>query len=300
LAKNQFITTNQQQLFAKLIIKYQRQLKKHKIYNANMLEWKIKVVNSDTEYTEAHVSYNNEQLVVRVPFNRNFILDFIQEQKIKVLQWDKIDKCYKADFSTTALKAITNIVPNYFITNFDTSLNEKLKEVQTYKNQIWDPTLVEINGNYYIIACNESLYNNLPLNKLDNSPITLHTLSRYGVNIEPLIYTDNKLAEFSSHYINHVNLSELHNYKQYCIELGLTTILCSNRIKRIKLLDQVLKHFDGLNIIFEEKITQNTEIKNAVVIVYSDLALRFQKRYTSNKGIEKSICIVDDTPVNIK
>lgn len=300
LAKNQFITTNQQALFNKLLVKYKRQLRKHKIYNPELLQWKTEVIHSDVEFTEAHVTYVDNKLYLRVPFNRNFILDLMKAQRIKVINWDKTQKCYVADFSSYALKTIVETVPNYFVTHYSQELFYKLEEIKAYNKSIWDPTLVELNDNYYILACNESLLKILPLTKLDASPKTLHTLSRYGIKIDKLIYIDDKLLEFSSHFINHVELTDLHEYRDYCVKLGLTTIFCSDRIKRIKnFAEYVTQAFFGLNIIFEEKLDfKHYKVENAVYITYSDNALA--KRYYSSKGIEKTICLVNSSPINIK
>jgi hypothetical protein len=69
------VTTNQVELFYRIIYKYRRQLSKHEL-DADVLihlPWTMKVVESAPQYTDGHLSIEDNQIIFKCPFNRSFI-----------------------------------------------------------------------------------------------------------------------------------------------------------------------------------------------------------------------------------
>jgi hypothetical protein len=98
------ITTNQAKLFDKLIIKYQRQLKKEKLdieFLIN-LKWKTILVASDSNYIVPKLFIDGDTLNIRTPFNRKF--QHMMSGCREVFLWNKEVKLYTGTLTTRSLK----------------------------------------------------------------------------------------------------------------------------------------------------------------------------------------------------
>jgi len=69
------VTTNQVELFYKIIYKYRRQLSKDELDADKLihLPWTSKVIESAPQYTDGHVSIEGKQIIFKCPYNKNFI-----------------------------------------------------------------------------------------------------------------------------------------------------------------------------------------------------------------------------------
>lgn len=279
IAKNKFITTNQVELFDKLLLKYKRQLKKLG-YNYNTiinLEWDTKVIGSDTDHTQAHIEIIDGKIKLRLPFNRKFIEDWHtlqREKKVNIFVWDKSDKCYYGKATTFGLKFIHLVVSKYFKVNYSKSLQEQIDILEIDKTKIYDPTLVKINSNNYVLACNQQL--SKVLNNIDWSyePYTLHQLSKLGVHVHTSITNGNKFFEFCSKYHSQLSSDEFLNLKQYLLDLNIPAILLSQRFYRVnKMIDNLLPQLSGL-IILDHNQLDNMQPRPFVYLHYGYLLKR--------------------------
>ena len=188
------ITSNQAKLFDTLIRKYNKQLFT-KLYPDTIdsidmlldLPWNATQIDSTPEYTSAHValSKDNETITIRVPFKKSFISTFRDQVKHNTFVWDKEQKQYIAPFSTSALKIAYTHLPKHFETvRYSADLSDILNKLKLYEAEIWDPTLVKIRENQYVVAaCNSVLHDILP-ETLALDVEALYKLSSLGVNID--------------------------------------------------------------------------------------------------------------------
>jgi len=198
---NKRVTSNQNKLFDKLITKYQRQLKKlgHNIQDLLELNWDVEVVDSSQEYLDATILLEDDNIIIRSPFNTRFVTKFRQVPDNSFV-WNKDKKVYQASYSTYALKIAVKAVKEYFSTvNYSKDIQSLLAGVQGYDEYNWYPTLKRTNNFYYISAINEHLYSAIKDITLNDDPNTLFKLSQYGIVIDESIAND-PLKTFASCY----------------------------------------------------------------------------------------------------
>ena len=172
------ITENQSSLVTRLLTKYQHQLSvaglKQKELHA--LDWQSTIIPSLPEFTSARVKYLKEEnlLTIKVPFKKDFINTF-RGDSMPYWEWNKEKKRYEATPSTTALKLAYKILPRYFDTIYYGEVKELIDELEKIgiDNTIWNPTLVESNGEYSIAASNDTLDDLLKDTPLNTEPKTL-------------------------------------------------------------------------------------------------------------------------------
>jgi hypothetical protein len=205
------ITTNQTRLFDKLIEKYQRQLTKNGYDIKKLLDlpWHIDVVETSTEYTTPKIFITNQKIIIKCPFNTNFISE-IRKDPLSLFVWDKNDRNYVSEFSTYAFKkAVTLVTKHYENVQFCEESERLLGIVNSYEEcKYWDPILVQINKKYYVLSCNSHVYELVKDLDLSNDPKTLFTLSKYGVKIHPKIIENDKFLSFAANYKSDIDLDK--------------------------------------------------------------------------------------------
>lgn len=290
------ITSNQDKLFNKLLLKYKRQLTRLG-YDNNVLEslpWKTLIVESSLEYLTAKISIEDDFITIRSPFNTKFI-QHLRNINHHGFVWSKIEKAYKAEYSTYNLKTAYFAVNKYYDTvRYCPKVQHLLDQIKQYQNSMyWSPTLVKSGDHYYIFGINNSLYEatkNLPLNA---EPKTLFALSHHGIKIHYSITKDDSFLRFASEYNNTVDLSQLQNLKDW--------------IKKLEI-DMV---FLGTEIIYNKQIS--AEVRNAIQDVYVSrkeedldnykniLYLHYRSNLSKrvHKNIKKMIILSNSRPVQV-
>lgn len=236
--KNQ-ITTNQNKLFDKLIVKYQRQFKKlnYDLSHLQQLKWTVEVVETKQSYLTPKISLVDNTLIFQSPFNPQFLNDF-KRMDDNVLSWDKVNKIYKGPFYTHNFKKLNQLVIKHFDNiEYCPEIQKLLEIVKNYDELIFNPTLVKIHDHYYIAAINEHLSQAIQHIELNDFPKTLYELSQYGVEISYEITKGNELLKFASDYMATTDLENL-----------------SNLIEWLKLLD-IKQVFTYREIIYNKQIT---------------------------------------------
>lgn len=206
------VTSNQATLFDNLISKYKKQLVKNG-YDKEILKslpWKTLVVESTPEYTGATVSMLNDDIIIRVPFNKTFISAF-RNVPDNPYDWDKEFKLYKAPFSTVALKvAATNLSAYFSTVRYSDEIQSILNEVEKYTAPVSDPTLFNINNRLVVLACNSVLGELIHGMELSLDAKTLFKLTMLGVKIDESVYKNDARLMFAStrHFEVEVTLIE--------------------------------------------------------------------------------------------
>jgi len=202
--RKQTITTNQLSLFNKLINKYQRQLTKlgHDASALIDLTWEIGVVESKQEFLDAYLSIINDTIIIKSPFNNQFIQNFRRVETNQFV-WSSTEKNYKAPFSTFSLK-LAHLYLNKFYKSvkYCETVQKYIDYIQSYAEvKYWTPTLVKTNNNFYIAGLNHAIYEHIKDIQLSDDIKTLFQLSQYGIKIDESITGDDALLNFAGNYI---------------------------------------------------------------------------------------------------
>jgi len=239
-----FLTENQTKLFDKLIIKYQKQIKKSG-YNTELilnLPWHSQVVESKLEYLQARVSIVNDNIIIKTPFNNQFITA-IRKVDLNQFIWDKQNKHYIIPFSTYHFKLATEIVPKYFENFLFCEKTEQLIESTQYYNdaKFWSPTLIKVADNFYVASCNEQVSNAIKDIPLNDSPKTLFLLSQYGVSIDQSVTKQNPKLELAAKHNNTIDIDYIETLVTILKELDIETVFTSRDIVHNKMLANEIK-----------------------------------------------------------
>jgi hypothetical protein len=301
------ITTNQSQLFDKLVEKYNRQLAKHGITKnlINSLEWQIPIISSDPKHTEAFITIKEDKILFKAPFNKNFLSAFrkIEDNPFK---WEREEKVYVSEFGTRSLKILVTVAGEiYPIVNYcpiTTQLLNTLTEFDTVR--YWNPTLVKLHDSYLIAAANDSLINATKHITLNSYPECLLELSRFGISIDDAIINDDPLNKFASKYVVEEDFVNIENLISWLTSLNCDTVIIMGvamMLNHRKILQQRIRDA-GIAIITNEVNTEddwpfadaNTFIINFSKSQSVDIPVSVMKR------VKKIILLRNSTPIDIK
>jgi len=205
------ITSNQVELVDKLIEKYERQFVKNQMFIKDLakLPWKTLVVETTDEYTSAHISILNDNLILKTPYNKAFITAFRSLSESSFV-WDNTNKYYIADLSTFSLKLAINMVTKFFSeVRYSDNVKKLLDQLSYYKDiKYWTPTMVCANGNYMIACTNNALDESIKHITLNTELTTLAELVTYGIQIdESILRTDEE--RFAGSYNPKIELNNI-------------------------------------------------------------------------------------------
>ena len=208
---NDTITTGQSLLFDKLIEKYETQLKQTNLSLNQMvsLPWQVEVIETSKEHTSARLTLVNGILEIKVPMNNKFIRKF-DDIKDNPFIWEKNKKAYVAPFNTHSLKVAHSALPKYFSqVVYCNQIKEIIDSVSHLSDSslIWEPTLVNINNYYYVVAITEPLGTHISNIELNNNPDTLFKLSKLGIKVHSTII-DNDMKKFAAEFMTDVDINQ--------------------------------------------------------------------------------------------
>jgi hypothetical protein len=301
------ITTGQDKLFSKLVEKYSHQLKQTNLTIDQLLAlpWKTNVVETSKEYTAARVSLLNNKLFIRVPMNNTFIKKF-EDIKDNTFVWDKTKKAYISPISTHALKIVYTILPKYFPEIYYCDHIKKiLAEVSHLSDPdiIWEPTLVNINNNYYIVAINETLDNYINNIPLSTEPKTLFKLSKLGIKTHPSLI-DTKIKKFASEFVTEADIGEA-DLIEWLKELSVTQVLLGRGVhttflKTKQLFIPLIKNLEQNNIQVipvKSNFKMDSTIKTPVLLQYHGDENR---KFFGANAVAKCVLIRNSNPIEVK
>lgn len=185
------VTTNQSNLLDKIIIRYERQLRKEEIDATEMvnLSWTIKPIESSPKYTQAYVDIHDKNLEVRSPFKSEFIKEFKQ---LPSMNWDKEEKVWSIPFHEVSLNTVLKLVEKHYPNpNYSDEINDILHSLKSFDAEgYWNPTLVKSGNLFYIAATNTYLDEAIKDIELNDSLPTLARLVYHGVDIGKSVVGD--------------------------------------------------------------------------------------------------------------
>lgn len=295
IQQNKPITSNQNKLFDKLLLKYKRQLQKlgHDSIIFQDLNWNHTIVESEQHYLNAKINIADNNIVIKAPFNTQFVSTFRKEAS-NIFTWDKKDRAYIGEYNTYSLKiAIQYVNKFYDSVKYCVQVENLLEQIQPYVNcKYWAPTLIKLNDNFYIVAANSIVMDAISNINLSDDPKILYILSQYGIHIDESVSNGNKILEIAGTYDTVIDLEY---FDSFCKILNLLEVdhvftardvvynkNISNEIK-IKLLDHGIT-CSSINV------TNNATgilIKNTNVINYN------------TKKIQKVITLTNSRPIKV-
>jgi len=303
------ITTNQSKLFDKLVVKYQRQLRKNGYDIQTILdsEWETVVTQTEQEYLDAQINFTDGFIIVKTPYKSEFIKFFrkyvvddlidSQKQYINPFSWDKTEKVYKAKFSTIAMKVATSYTKKHFenVLICD-ELKNVLDLVDAYSDvKIWNPTYVKVNGNYYVAATNEVLQGLLDSSEFSDDPKFLYKLSKLGIKVEEDIVKDDATLRLASEYINVQSLDMIDQVIPDLKKIGIKNILFSRDLYYQKPISTMIK-IKAESIGLEVHVSENNEKNIADEFVYMTL----KSSPIKESSASKIMILKNNNPITVK
>lgn len=180
------ITSNQDLLFRKVTSKYKRQFSQLKIEVDEVLtrSWSVDIVESVPEYTGASIKIENNKLILKSPYNKNF-LTALRKKPIYSLEWVRDKRQHELDYTLTNLKQLLYLTADHYsVLNYCPKVTQIVDSLSAYENiKYWVPTLV-YNNQYYIAALNEPLYEAIKDIPLTDDLKTIATLVKYGIVVD--------------------------------------------------------------------------------------------------------------------
>lgn len=297
------VTTNQVILLHRLVFKYRRQFIKHELFVEKLVElpWNVTVVESSPQYTDGHVSIVNGMIYFRCPFNRSFIDDF-RKVPLNTFVWDKQKRQYETAYNVYSLKILLNVAnkffPNIHVCDITQSL---LDEIEPFESVLyWQPTLVERNGNLFIVACNSALDEALGDIKLSADIDTYTKVSTYGINVGSEFYENDERLEFICKYNPVVEQSNLQKLVTWLKDINCDMVYISGvssinitKKKLIECLQAGEVPFIELNF---QVPPLDKKFKCPVLI---KLRKNVDNTFDSLK-VAKIVTVVNSTPIDIK
>lgn len=227
------VTSNQADLFDKLISKYKKQLTKNGLVKEELKElpWKTMVVQSSLEFTGASVRLTDDEITIKVPFNKTFISQFRTIENNN-FSWDSTEKLYRAKFNTLSLKVAYTNLPKYFQhVRYCDELQPILTELEQYQNLIWNPTAKKFNDRLLIGACNSVLGSMMADTNLDITSRNLFKLVQMGINIDPEVYAGNEKFRFAANSVYEVELSDVENIIGWMKNIGCDNVVIGRGLR---------------------------------------------------------------------
>jgi hypothetical protein len=173
----------------------------------------------------------------------------------------------------------------------------------TDPNIIWEPTLVNINNNYYIIAINEPIGNRISNIELNTDPKTLFKLSKLGIKTHKDLI-DSKIKKFASEFITETEIDETEiavwlkelDVKQVLLGKGVHTAY----LKTKQLFVPLIKNLEKNNIEVipvKSDFAVDSTIKTPVLLQYHGDESR---KFCGVGAVAKCVFIKNSNPIEVK
>jgi len=304
LASISQVTTNQIGLFNRLLHKYNRQFAKHELFPEQLvkLPWTMKVVESSPQYTDGHISIENNTIIFKCPYNRNFITEF-RNQPLNKFAWNKETRWYEIKYGIYSLKFLIDTANKFFETiHYCEKTLAIIDELLPYETaKYWEPTLVKVNGNLMIAASNAYLDEAIKDIKLDTDPITLSMLVFYGINIDSSLYDTNDATEsFFANRYNEIEVSNILNIIPWLQEINCDHVYFSGSSLIAANISLLRKKLKEANITFTDSNTTVFPNENSFTF---PILIKLKRKFVSPNDsfrVGKIIQLVNSQPIEIK
>lgn len=211
------LTTNQAELFHKILMRYQRQLAKKELNSHDLIKlpWTTIPTESLPQFTQSYVSIDDsaDMIVVHSPYKTAFVKEI---KATEIAKWNKEVKEWTVTYCEQNLKKIIKLVTKHYdkVVLCDTT-TQILSEIEKYSEEdYWNPTLVNSNGNLFIAASNE--YLDAAIHELNNDVATIVKLQSYGIELgHGVIDTSHKYYDLIKSRSCHIDLVETNHLIEF-------------------------------------------------------------------------------------
>lgn len=299
------VTTNQVELFYRLIYKYRRQLAKHGLEADNLIQlpWTMTVVESSEIYTDGHVAIIDNVITFKCPYNRTFI-DMFRKQPMNHFLWNRDTRQYETKFGTHALKILLETASKVFkkvhCCEHTSRIIDSLKQYENTK--YWQPTLVKINNNFMIAATNQYVDEATKDLILNDDPLTLSKLAFYGVKIDPSLYDNSDRMKFIANVHYTMELLDVINIVPWLKEIGCDCVFMSGPSIISQSRQQLIAALRTERIVCIDATNQFNKPQSVEQYKFP-VVVRFKKNLDSSfdpHKVGKIIQLVNSQPINIK
>jgi len=299
------VTSNQAELFDKLISKYARQLTKSSLVKEELkvLPWKAMVVESSPEYTGANVSLDEDIITVRVPFNKTFISSFrgIEDNPF---EWIKEEKLYRAPFSTAAFKLLYTVLPKSFtIVNYCETLDSILADLKQYEGLIWEPTLIRLNDRIVLGAANPVVAEFISNLDLSMTIDALYAISRFQFPVHPDFYGDDPKLKFAYEYVTEVDIDSISQVAKWMRSLKVQRVLLDRTLAMDKKFrSDIETALTGISVVpaTSTDFKQDSPIPPRSFLLQAHSHLNTRLNTYINHNIDKIVVLKNSRPVEVK
>lgn len=307
ITKQKFITSNQDKLFSKLLLKYKKQIVKcgYEVEQLDSLIWVAPVTPSKDEYLCARIDLEDDHLIIRCPFNTKFIQNF-KNIPDNYFVWDKVNKYYRGNASTTNLKVAYTQLNKYFQdVKVCPEIQTLLVQLEEYNNfKFWQPTLVKLGSNFYIYGISESLYDAIKNLEWSDDPKSILKLSQYGVLIDDSVSQNDELLNFAGNFYAKIDIDKIKDLHQWLKVLDYDLIFLGSNIIFNKLITDDIKEILG-----DIPISRNPsdlELYSNILYLNYNSYKRHSPSFLSlsqenlHKNISKVLTVTNSRPVYVK
>ena len=307
------VTSNQVNLMNKILEKYERQLVKHGIYAKNLIElpWEVPIVESSYQYTNAFIKIEDNQILLKCPYNKKFIIELRSRNGNEAFVWNKIDRRYQAPFSTYNLKLCIDVTFMFFddanCCNITTGLIDSILSYEQVK--YWNPTLVKLKNNNFIIAAdNEHLNSAIHSIPLNDDYKSIVQFVAHGIDIADDIKNKDKFYNFCSNYESKVEITDIEFLIDALVKIGADKVyISSGDANSSKSRNDLLVALKNANIPIQ-KINPYFDLLMAPIIGPTNpsnhkfpVYIRFKRNATIDVSpVAKIVTLTNSNPINIK
>jgi hypothetical protein len=207
--------------------------------------------------------------------------------------------------STYALKIAYTILPKYFPeVRYCKQLTNLINKTVQYSELIWEPTLVLINNNYYVVAINEALGTYINNIELNNDPKTLFALSKLGIKISKDIISSD-LQKFASEFVTEIDVSQTTELVDWLKELEVVQVLLGkgvhnafSKIKQLFLPMLTTLDNNGITCIpVDSNFEITKDIRTPVLLQYHG---NENMKFCGNGSLAKCVFIKNSNPIEVQ
>ena len=300
------VTTNQSALLDVIVKRYHRQLAKKEIDSNEMinLSWTLPPIPSLPTYTEAHISIEDDEILLRSPYKNTFLKD-IKSMDYGI--WNRDTKTWSFPMSESILKDVINLTnKHYDAVNYCNIIKEVVDILYPYEElKYWNPTLVKTNDRLYVVACNEALMDSVKHIPLTLDIKNLARLSFMGIAVsEDIKESLTETERLGLEYTVNIDKNDIAGIVNYLEMIDSDYVIVSDRYRHDKefalhiantLKANNIKHKLASRIVIHNELPNDFRKYELPVI----LNLGFIS-VGSNKHLAKTICIVNNNPIEYK
>lgn len=300
------VTTNQVELFYKLIYKYARQLIKHELNPDTLinLPWLMPVIESLPEYTRGHIEIIDDLLTFKCPFNRSFINEF-RKQENNTFVWSSTNRRYESAFSPYSLQLLLNVGPKFYenlkLCPTTQKIIDSLHPYSTCTN--WDPVLKLINGNLIIASTNsvlDELTKDIPL---EATAASLAKFAEFGIQVSFEVYGDDEQLRFAASPVFNQEANTIINIIPWLQELGCDMVYVSGTSGIAPHRTTLIRALTEINMPYHELVGMNYKKTPAATNYNFPVLIKLRPSVDSGNEpykVSKIINVRNSEPVTIK